>query len=295
MNLPPGYPAEQRVVSFEWSDPTRITRIKSVLAGIPKMSLSDSMALQTDSHSAESARLTALLAPLSSADPALSQALALLKQWDHDETVSSAAAAIYEVWVTKHLGQMTVNMVAPPPARPIIDTISLDAVITYLEHPDAALGPVPLTARNALLLASLSEALGELKSRLGPDMSQWSWGRLHHATFEPAIVPLADPVLRAQMSVGPLEVPGSASSPRAATYRASDFAATAGASVRMVLDVGRWDNSVVINTPGQSGDPFSPHYRDLFPLWAAGDYVPLLFSRAAVEREAETVLTLTPP
>ena len=294
MNLPPGYPAEQRVVSFEWSDPTRITRIKSVLAGIPRMSLADSMALQADSHSAESARLTALLAPLSSADPALSQTLALLKQWDHDETVSSAAAAVYEVWVTKHLGQMTVNAVAPPPARPIIDTISLDAVVTYLEHPDAALGPVPLTARNALLLASLSEALGELKSRLGPDISQWSWGRLHHATFEPAIAPLADPVLRAQMSMGPLEVPGSASSPRAATYRPSDFAATAGASVRMVLDVGRWDNSVVINTPGQSGDPFSPHYRDLFPLWAAGDYVPLLFSRAAVEREAETVLILTP-
>jgi penicillin amidase len=125
-------------------------------------------------------------------------------------------------------------------------------------------------------------------------MSTWSWGRLHHATFEPAIATLADPAMRAQMSVGPLQVPGSASSPRAATYRTSDFAAIAGASVRMVLDVGAWDNSVAINTPGESGDPYSPHYRDLFPLWAAGDYVPLLYSRAAVEREAETVLTLTP-
>jgi penicillin amidase len=125
-------------------------------------------------------------------------------------------------------------------------------------------------------------------------MSTWSWGRLHHATFEPAAAALADPALRAQMSMGPLELPGSASSPRAATYRTADFAATAGASVRMVLDVGHWDNSVAINTPGQSGDPYSAHYRDLFPLWAAGDYVPLLFSRAAVEREAETVLALTP-
>jgi len=88
--------------------------------------------------------------------------------------------------------------------------------------------------------------------------------------------------------------PISASSPRAATYRTADFAVTAGASVRLVMDVGRWDNSVAINTPGQSGDPFSPHYRDLFPLWAAGDYVPLLFSRTAVEGAAETVLTLTP-
>jgi penicillin amidase len=60
------------------------------------------------------------------------------------------------------------------------------------------------------------------------------------------------------------------------------------------MDVGAWDNSMAINTPGQSGDPFSPHYRDLFPLWAAGGYVPLRFSRAAVMGDAETVMTLTP-
>jgi len=64
--------------------------------------------------------------------------------------------------------------------------------------------------------------------------------------------------------------------------------------VRFVFDVGAWDNSMAINTPGQSGDPMSPHYRDLFPLWAAGAYVPLRFSRAAVEADAETVMRLTP-
>ena len=294
MNLPAGYPADERKISFEWSDPTRITRIKQVLGSIPHISLADSMALQTDSHSAQSERLTKLLAPLTSPDPAVSQALSLLKAWDHDETVASLAAAIYEVWLSRHLGQAAVQTVTPAAARAIVGAGSPDAVITYLEHPDSALGADPATARDALLLASLGAAVTELKTLLGPDMSTWSWGHLHHATFEPAIATLADPAMRAQMSVGPLQVPGSASSPRAATYRTSDFADIAGASVRMVLDVGAWDNSVAINTPGESGDPYSPHYRDLFPLWAAGDYVPLLYSRAAVEREAETVLTLTP-
>jgi penicillin amidase len=294
MNLPTGYPAEERRISFEWSDPTRITRIKAVLSSLPRSSLADSMALQTDSHSAESARLTQLLAPLSSADPVTSHALALLKQWDHDETVGSAAAAIYEVWLSEHLGKMTVNAATPAAARAIVDAGTPDSVISYLEHPDGALGPDPVAARDQLLLASLGAALGELKTLLGPDMSSWTWGRLHHATFEPAVAVLADSTLRAQMSMGPLELPGSASSPRAASYRTLDFAAIGGASVRMVLDAGQWDNSVIINTPGQSGDPFSPHYRDLFPLWAAGDYVPLLYSRAAVEREAESVITLTP-
>jgi penicillin amidase len=51
---------------------------------------------------------------------------------------------------------------------------------------------------------------------------------------------------------------------------------------------------VIINTPGQSGDPASPHYRDLFPLWAGGGYVPMLFSKGAVEAAAERVIEVAP-
>jgi penicillin amidase len=39
---------------------------------------------------------------------------------------------------------------------------------------------------------------------------------------------------------------------------------------------------MAINTPGQFGDPLSPHYRDLFPLQAARGYVPLRHGREAV-------------
>jgi penicillin G amidase len=166
-------------------------------------------------------------------------------------------------------------------------------VISYLEQPDGALGPDPALQRNAILLRSLKAALDELRERLGPDMNTWTWGRLHHASFEPAVALLADPQLRAQTSVGPLEIPGSASTPPAQAYRATDFA-VGGASVRMVMDVGAWDNSVVMNTPGESGDPMNAHYRDLFPMWAEGSYVPLRFSRAAVDRDAEQLIHLTP-
>jgi len=64
--------------------------------------------------------------------------------------------------------------------------------------------------------------------------------------------------------------------------------------VRLDLDVGDWDNSVAVNMPGQSGDPYSPHYRDLFPLGAGGDFFPLAFTDAAVEAAARDVYDLTP-
>ena len=125
-------------------------------------------------------------------------------------------------------------------------------------------------------------------------MSTWAWGRLHQAKWAPAVADLANPELAAQMSVGPLQTPGSASTPRAQSYRSSDFSVSAGASVRLVIDVGGWDNSVFINAPGQSGDPYSAHYRDLFPKWAEGSYAPLVFTRDAVDRVAEKVIALTP-
>jgi penicillin G amidase len=292
MNLPPGYPNEQNKIAFEWTDRSRINRITELLRANTHSSLADSMAIQTDSVSTQSRRAVALLATLSSADSEVASALALLNAWNHDETASSAPAAIYEVWATQQLGRATVARVTPEAARKLVGDGHLEAVIDYLEHPDGALGANPTAVRSAILLESLKAALEELKERLGADMTTWSWGRLHHATFEPAVAVLADPQLRAQMSMGPLQVPGSASTPRAQTYRAADFAVSAGASVRMVMDVGAWDNSVFINTPGQSDDPMSAHYRDLFPLWAQGSYVPLRFSRAAVDRDAEELIHL---
>ena len=53
-------------------------------------------------------------------------------------------------------------------------------------------------------------------------------------------------------------------------------------------------SSVAINTPGQSGDPASPHYRDLAPMWAAGGYFPLVYSRGAVEKATRARIELVP-
>jgi len=188
----------------------------------------------------------------------------------------------------KHLGRAAVAEATPPPAQALVGSGSLDAVVTWLESPQAR------PARDAILLASLKSALAERSERMGPDMRTWSWGRLHHAGWSPAAAALAEPALKAQMSIAPLEARGSGSTVGAQSYRLDDFAVTHGASFRMVLDVGNWDASQAINSPGQSGDPFSPQYRDLFPLWNGGQYVPLLYSRPAIEAAARQVIQLTP-
>ena len=65
--------------------------------------------------------------------------------------------------------------------------------------------------------------------------------------------------------------------------------------MKIIADTEDWDNSVGLNTPGQSGDPDNPHYRDLFPLWAQRQYFPLAYSRAKVDSVRESTTRLTPP
>ena len=293
MNLPVGHPSRDLNLGFEWSDPGRIDRIAQVLSAGDKHSLEDSVRLQTDVLSPAALRAVGLLRGLTSADPEVERALRLLEGWDGVEAKDSAAAAIAEVWMNKHLAPAAAKRITNEAAARVIAFGSPYGTTTYLQNPGPALGDDP-AARTEILLASLRSALDEIAARLGTDMTAWRWGDLHHAALIPSAAALADPALRAKLSHGPTPLPGSAWTVWASTYRMEDFAATQGASFRMVVDVGAWDNSVVINSPGQSGDPASPHYGDLFPLWAKGDYVPLLWSRAAIEAAAETVFELTP-
>ncbi|MCJ2016580.1 penicillin acylase family protein [Methylobacterium sp. E-065] len=119
----------------------------------------------------------------------------------------------------------------------------------------------------------------------------WSWGRLHHALFAHPLTALRPDHA---WDVGPLPVGGSAASVMHAEYRTDTFRLTHGASFRMIVDVGDWDRSVFVNVPGQSGDPGSPHYADLAPIWGRQDHVPMLYGREAVDAATETIIILSP-
>ena len=130
--------------------------------------------------------------------------------------------------------------------------------------------------------------------KLGSDRSKWAWGQLSTIRFEHPMSRLGSSFIRAEMNIGPEPKSGDENVVGMAAHSAQDFRVWAGASFRMVLDVGDWDNSVAVNSPGQSGDPESSHYRDLFSMWLAGGYFPFVYTRPAVERLASKRILLEP-
>ncbi len=72
------------------------------------------------------------------------------------------------------------------------------------------------------------------------------------------------------------------------------FDQVGGATFRMILDVGEWDRSLAINSPGQSGVPSSPHFGDLLESWSQGETFPLLYSREKVDKATRQRFLLVP-
>ena len=294
-NIPPNHPAAAKGVGFEWSDSARARRLKQIfeskVASGTRFTLEDSERMQNDIVATPAQRLLKLLAGLRSDDAQTAAGLRLLQAWDGSMDKDSAAAALYEVWSGKTLRAAVLKAGAGEAAAALAAPGDATRVLLLLESPG---GWISTAQRDALLLQSLAPAMQELTAKLGLDMAAWKWGTLHRAEFRHPLRAVMSDAMRQKFDVGDWPMSGSSFTPMAATYRPSDYKLTAGASFRMVLDVGNWDASRVINTPGQSGNPDSPHYRDLAPLWLDGKYVPLVYSRAAVERETVERIQLTP-
>jgi penicillin amidase len=299
--IPEHYPYN---VGFEWSAPERITRIRQILDEAKrtghKLALTDMGALQTDVTSLPALELQKIVrsSPLGK-DPSLRSFL----DWDGRLTRNSTEAALYEVWFHELLRAMAErlssgrgNQIHYMSAR--YQELPPDKVLQMLGGPGTVLHPpqttnvLDLSTRSQLLADSLKSARQQLAKLLGPDPEQWTWGKLHTVRFRHSL----DLQLGAKdlFDLGPLARPGDEYTVNSTGGREDSWDQAYGASYREIIDTSDWDRSLAVNTPGQSGQPGSPHYSDLMQLWDEGHYFPLLYSRKAVEAATTDRLALEP-
>src|SRR5712692_2793486 len=292
--IPDHYPYN---VGFEWASPYRITRIKWMFANAKehnhKLTLPDMAFLQNDVTSLPALEFQKLLrsTPLQN-DPSVRAFL----EWDGELERKSGEAALYEVWFEQIRGALGELFSENRGAAQILSgrykDLPPDSILGILRNPERDLfGETPVPARDQLLAGTLKSAREELSKLLGLDGSQWSWGKLHVVHLRHALD--QQPGAKDLLDLDPLARPGDEYTPNA-TGMGDSWEQISGASYRQILDLNNWDRSWVINTPGQSGQPGSPHYSDLMQLWDVGRYFPLLYSRRAVEGETTDRLTLEP-
>lgn len=278
MNLPSNYPIDDYRIGFEWSSPWRYKRLWEVLGQQSSHTLQDSIDLQRDYHSILARRVLASL-------PKIEQHPGgrMLKAWPAEIDAQSAPAALWNVWYTRHLVPALSTQLA---GGQLDTTMPLDplTVLKLLED----------TANHDIAYQSLADAWSETSALLGKDAENWQWGDLHRIKFAHPLLARANGDLRAAMTMPDYPRGGSGNTTNNTGFRGKGFDVAAGASFRMVVDVGNWDAARATNAPGQSGDPRSPYYDNLLDNWATDDSFPLLFSRTAVEKNGAFSITLVP-
>ncbi|RYC71816.1 penicillin acylase family protein [Spirosoma sordidisoli] len=283
-NLTPVSFPNRNAIGWTWAAPSRAHRIEEVLGDGKRQNLVDFMALQADYLSIPARTLVPLLTHLASSENRTEQALSYLRKWDFRLNPESVAAAIYVAWEGE-LKKAVYEAQVPQNARTYLRSLPSKRVI------DALLVPTP--ARDSLLLTSLDRAVADLTTRLGNDMDDWSYGQRKnkHITITHPLSDLVDKAMQKRINLGPVARGGYGETVNAT---ANDLNQTHGASFRILVDTEDWDKTLGINSPGQSGDPESPHYGDLFPLWAENGYFPVFFSREKIQSVAERTILIKP-
>ncbi len=303
LTSPFDYPHLDEAIYYLWADPFRQARIREVLSSGRRFNLMDMVGLQHDYLSIPARTLVPLLRPLSAADPRVEDARRRLLDWDFVLAPDSVAAGIW-VAMERRLLRRGAELLIPEVARPHLD-LGMKRLIDYLLAPPAeftgavsdgsAAGPAPdpVAGRDNVLLGALADAVAELTDRLGPNVEAWRYGQADykHALLRHPLSPAVSKALRARLDVGPAPRGGN-------SYTVGNTGSgnnqTSGASFRIFVDTRDWDATLGMSTPGQSGDPDSPFYRNLFELWAQDRVFPVFYSRERVEGVTAERLLLTP-
>ena len=289
----PQYPHLKTTIGYSWADPYRANRIAEVLSTGKKMTINDMTALQTDYLAIPARQLMPLLKDLTL--PLTGDKAALIEpmmNWDYNLTKNSVVATIYVEWENQ-MELAFIKKLVPEQGRKYLNGLSTQQMVSWLTLPDNKFGENPTTGRDSFLVQTLRSALSEIENRLGSDVSKWQYGqeKNKHILIKHPLSNAANAEMKKKLEVGPLPRGGYS---QTVGSTGDTLNQATGASFRIIVDTGDWDATLCTNSPGQSGNPDHPNYRNLFDLWAKDRYFPLFYSKNKVESVTKERLILIP-
>jgi len=279
--------ASPNLLTLEWVDPYRAERIYKTLQGRDQLTPADMLAMQTDVYSEVDQELGHRFAyaidHTPSADDRLRQAADLMRSWDGKLTTDSAAASI----VTETRAALWPLLLKPKLGE---DAASYgwseqnfaEEEIVMHAYPEW----LPRKYKNWDELLTEAVRKGMKAGRAPGDVARWSYGSWHVIAEEHPLAVFL-PLVGRVAAVGPLPLSGD-------TTTVKQVGPGFAPSQRFTMDWSQVDGSTENIVLGESGNPYSPYFRDQWKDWYGGTTFALPFSPAAVAAQTRHTLRLLP-
>ena len=289
-------PDREPMFGRDWEEAFRARRIQQFFDATDKHSLETSAAMQADHVSLAALALLPLLESVKPDNERARQALALLAGWGGMMDKDRAEPLIFEAFLSAlHRILLIEKTGVDLDDKGPFDATTLISLIK--DHPSWCDAPGKPDPDCRLTLArALDEGLAQLVKRDGADTSKWAWGNEHVALLRHKVyshIPLLD-------RISDLSLPSSGdyyTLDRGGGFdvpKDMPFARTHAAGFRGLYDLADPDKSRFMITTGQSGHIFSPHYRDLIPLWIDVKSIPLAGTEAELQKAGAKELVFEP-
>src|SRR6185369_14172839 len=286
----------QHFLGRQWAASYRARRITELIDQKQKLSVDDNASIQGDTVSLQLRELAPQLANfVTPQNEDERRALELLKDSDGSTGGGSAAAAIYASWYQQLAYRLTgddlgIRLLSRYEER--FDYVSR-FLTTALKDPASPwcddINTPEHESCNDLMSQTFRRTIGDLRSRLGPDVQSWRWDKLHVAVFP------HQPFHRIAF-VGALfsrSIPngGDRSTVNIGPYGFNrDFEQYAAPGYRQIISLTNPNDGRFILSTGQSGHFLSSHYDDYLSDWQAVRYRPMRLDAQAGSK----TLTLQP-
>jgi penicillin amidase len=152
-----------------------------------------------------------------------------------------------------------------------------------------------IETRNDIINGTFKNAVSFLQNQLGDNVSDWTWDRVLSVEHEHAIGK-AGGVLRKLFNVGPFKTVGGNEVLNNQIFDLDStgyYKVKSGPSTRRVIDFSDIENSVAVLPTGQSGNVFSPYYKNLATKYVNGEFVKMKLNQEEIEK-SENKLVLLP-
>ena len=293
----PDYP---HFLTYDWDAPYRQQRIKELVLDRSGHDVASMRAAQADLLDGAFAQLKPLMiAAARRAGGADTGLLDRLAAWDATMRADRAEPLVFTAWVRETVRAVYQDDLGAVferyfDTRALALTRLLEGRATSRDWCDDRATPARETCEG-VIAAALTAALKDLERRYGSDRTRWHWGTAHYAYGEHR--PFGSiPGLAWLFNV---EVPspgGTYTLDRGKTEFTEEppYANRMGTSMRAIYDLADLDRSLYIHTTGQSGNPFSPHYRSFAERWSKVEYIEIPTKRADIAKVAAGTWRLTP-